>query len=102
MNKQDQKGVTNSTITGEQLRALRLRSNKSVSEVSRKIGVSRQAISDWENDVGKARWNTFLAYLSVCGVSNIQAVFEEVYELVTEYRRSKKPVDSTDSEDSAP
>lgn len=76
-------------ISGEDLRVLRTAKNLSIADMSGRIGWSRQAISDWENGIGKPRSDALLSFLSVCGVINVKAVLDEVTDLVQHYKRQK-------------
>ena len=76
-------------ISGEDLRVLRTAKKLSISEMSQRIGWSRQAISDWENEIGKPRSDALFHFLSVCGVLNVKAVIDEVTDLVQDYKRQK-------------
>lgn len=76
-------------ISGEDLRVLRTAMKMSISDMSGRIGWSRQAISDWENGVGKPRYDALLSFLSVCGVLNVKTVIDEVTDLVQHYKRQK-------------
>lgn len=77
------------TFTGDDLRILRTGKNLSIAAMSRKIGCSRQSISDWENNNGKPRWDVLFDYLAVCGVSNVKEVVKEVLDLVQDYKQQK-------------
>lgn len=76
-------------ISGEDLRVLRTAKKLSISEMSQRIGWSRQAISDWENEIGRPRSDALFHFLSVCGVLNVKTVIDEVTDLVQDYKRQK-------------
>jgi len=70
-------------ITGSDLKSLREKLGLTQEYVAQYIGVSRQTLGNWENELGDPPSIKFLKLLRLYGIKTVQMVMEEVENAVS-------------------
>lgn len=77
-------------VTGNDLKTLRKRIGMAQSAVAHKIGVQRQTLGNWENDIGSPPSTTIFKMLKLFGLKNLAPLLEEIERIVKEEGKDKE------------
>ena len=69
-------------ISGDDFKALRKRRGLTQTQVGKMIGVERQTMGNWENEVGAPTSGKLFKLLSIYGVSSVHLLVKEINELI--------------------
>lgn len=68
-------------ISGSDLKAMRKRRKLTQDTVAKRIGVKRQTLGNWENDIGSPPSLVMFKLLSLFGLLSLSLLFDEVQQL---------------------